>query len=327
MKILIAGYGSIGRRHLNNLRTLGETDILLLRSHHSTLPESEIEGIAVETSIEDALVHRPQAVVIANPTALHLDVAIPCAEAGCAILMEKPISHSMERVAQLQQALLLGGGGFLTGFQFRFHPGLQQVKQWLSEERIGRITSVKSHWGEYLPGWHPWEDYRASYSARVELGGGVVNTLCHPIDYLRWLFGEVEELFATTSNNGLNLPVEDTADILLRFTNGVAANIHLDYLQRPGQHDLHITGTAGSIVWENATKAAKRYDTDHDVWEEYSPPAGFERNYLFLSEMAHFLRVARKQEQPVCTLADGIATLEITNAVHRSAREGCLVKF
>lgn len=327
MKILIAGYGSIGRRHLNNLRTLGETDILLLRSHHSTLPESEIEGIAVETSIEDALVHRPQAVVIANPTALHLDVAIPCAEAGCSILMEKPISHSMEHVAQLQQALLLGGGGFLTGFQFRFHPGLQQVKQWLLEERIGRITSVKSHWGEYLPGWHPWEDYRTSYSARVELGGGVVNTLCHPFDYLRWLFGEVKELFAATSNNGLKLPVEDTADILLRFTSGTAANIHLDYLQRPGQHDLHITGTAGSIAWDNASGAAKRYDADHDVWEEYFPPAGFERNHLFLAEMAHFLRVARKQEQPVCTLADGIAALEITNAVHHSAREGCLVKF
>ncbi len=327
MKILIAGYGSIGRRHLNNLLALGETDLVLLRSHRSTLPDDAIRDIPVETSIEAALAHQPQAVVVANPTALHLDVAIPAARAGCSILMEKPVSHSMERIDELQAALASGGGGFLTAFQYRFHPGLQQVRQWLQEGRIGSITSGQCRWGEYLPGWHPWEDYRASYSARADLGGGVVNTLCHPFDYLRWMFGEAADLFAVTSNQGLSLPVEDTADILLRYKNGTTANIHLDYLQRPGQHDLRLTGTEGTILWSNADGSAKRYDPAHEVWEEVFPPEGFERNSLFLSEMAHFLRVVKKQEAPVCSLEDGIAALLLTEAVHRSAREGCLVKF
>jgi len=327
MKILIAGYGSIGRRHLNNLRALGQTDLLLLRSHRSTLPDDDIRGIPVETVLEAALAHHPQALVIANPTSLHLDVAIPAARAGCSILMEKPVSHSMERIIELRDALTLGGGSFVTAFQYRFHPGLRQVQQWLQAGRIGTITSVKSHWGEYLPGWHPWEDYRASYSARADLGGGVVNTLCHPFDYLRWMFGETSQLFAVTSNQGLNLPVEDTADVLLRYTNGISANIHLDYLQRPGQHDLLITGTAGIIRWSNADGSAKRHDPANDAWEEVFPPEGFERNTLFMEEMAHFLRVAQHQEAPLCTLEDGIATLRLTEAVHRSAREGCLVKF
>lgn len=327
MRFLIAGYGSIGRRHLNNLRTLGEEDILLLRSHQSTLPEGEVLGIPVETSVEAALAHKPDAIVIANPTALHLDVAIPCAQAGCAILMEKPLSHSMEHVLELKTALEKGGGGFLIGFQFRFHPGLQQVRQWLAENAIGQVTSAKSHWGEYLPGWHPWEDYRGSYSARADLGGGVVNTLCHPLDYLRWMLGEVSALSAMTSRIGLNLPVEDTADILLDFKQGAIANVHLDYLQRPGRHDLLITGTQGSITWDNATGSARRYDPGSGTWEQFDPPAGFERNQLFLAEMAHFLRVARKTAAPLCTLEDGIAALELTEAVHRASRQGCLVKF
>ena len=327
MKFLIAGYGSIGRRHLNNLFALGEKDVLLLRSHRSTLPESEIAGIPVETNIESALAHHPDAVIVANPTSLHLDIALPAAEAGCSILMEKPISHSWERISTLQKALDENNAGFLVGFQYRFHPGLRQVKQWLLEGRIGQVTSVKSHWGEYMPGWHPWEDYRFSYSARADLGGGVVNTLCHPFDYLRWLFGDVNQLCANTSNNGLNLDVEDTADVLLQFTNGLTANVHLDYLQRPPQHDLWLTGTDGSMHWDNITGMARYYDVETKEWHEVLPPPDFERNRLFMDEMAHFLRVARKEEEPACTLEDGLAALEITEAVHRSARKGGIQKL
>jgi predicted dehydrogenase len=325
VKFLIAGYGSIGRRHLNNLIALGEKDVLLLRSHHSTLQESEIASFPVETSIEAALTHRPDAVIIANPTALHLDVAIPVAQAGCAILMEKPISHSWEHIPELKKALKESGAAFLTGFQYRFHPGLRQVKTWLMEGRVGQVTTVKSHWGEYMPGWHPWEDYRNSYSARADLGGGVVNTLCHPFDYLRWLFGEVSQLSAYTSNQGLNLDVEDTADVLLQFSDGPTANVHLDYIQRPGQHVLWITGTTGSIHWDNTTGKARYYDIETKIWHEVPPPPDFERNHLFLAEMAHFLSVVCGEETSACTLEDGLAALAITDAVHRSARDGVIL--
>ena len=327
MKFLIAGYGSIGRRHLNNLSALGQTDLLLLRSHHSTLPENEIQDIPFTTSIDEALSQKPDAVIVANPTALHLDIAIPCAKAGCAVLMEKPISHSFERIPELRQALQTGGGGFLTGFQFRFHPGLLQLKRWLDEGRIGKVTSAISHWGEYLPGWHPWEDYHSSYSARADLGGGVVLTLCHPLDYLRWMLGEITAVMATISHQGLGLPVEDTADILLKFQPGATANVHLDYLQRPAQHDLLIIGDNGTLRWDNATGKAHCFDARRGEWEEFTPPPDFERNDLFLAEMQHFIQVAEKREAPVCTLDDGLAALALTTAVHRSAREGCLVKF
>jgi predicted dehydrogenase len=306
---------------------MGENDVLLLRSHRSTLPESEIPDIPIETDIQGALAHQPDAVIVANPTSLHLDVAIPAAQAGCTILMEKPISHSWERIPELKQALKETGAGFLTGFQYRFHPGLGQVKQWLVEGRVGQVTTVKAHWGEYMPSWHPWEDYRFSYSARADLGGGVVNTLCHPFDYLRWFFGEVDQLSAHTSDRGLNLDVEDTADVLLQFSQGFTANVHLDYLQRPGQHDLWITGTMGSIHWDNASGIARLFNAETKQWYEVLPPPDFERNHLFLAEMAHFLRVARGEEAPACTFEDGLAALTITDAVHRSASGGTAIRI
>jgi predicted dehydrogenase len=322
MKTLIAGFGSIGRRHLNNLRALGETDFVLLRSHHSTLPEDDIKGLPVETTIEKALAHKPQAVVISNPTSLHLDVAIPAAQAGCTILIEKPVSHSMDRINELQIALKQGHGQLLVGYQFRFHPGLRQIKTWLDEGKIGLPVSSHAHWGEYLPGWHPWEDYRQSYAARADLGGGVVNTLCHPLDYQRWFFGDVATLWAETSSFALNLDVEDTAEIGMQFKNGVISSTHVDFIQRPGQHTLQINGTLGTITWDNATGIARLFVAGADTWQESSLPQGFERNFLFLDETRHFLDLINHKTFPICRLEDGIAAIQLTEAVHTSASSG-----
>jgi predicted dehydrogenase len=111
LKFQIAGLGSNGRRHLRNLIELGEEDVVLYRTGKSTISDEELERFPTEYSLEDALAHNPDAVIVSNPTALHLDVAIPAARAGSHLLIEKPYT-------------------------------------------------VHIHWGEHLPGWHPWEDYR-----------------------------------------------------------------------------------------------------------------------------------------------------------------------
>lgn len=322
MKFLIAGYGSIGRRHFRNLLALGERDIVFFRTGQSTLPEDELAGFPVETDLEAALARRPDAVIVANPTALHLDVAIPAAEAGCHILMEKPVSDSLDRVEALQQALRRGGGKLLVGFQFRFHPGLRKAAELLQQGAIGRAVCVRAHWGEYLPNWHPWEDYRQSYTSRPELGGGVVRTLSHPFDYLRWLFGEAEIAFAQVGTLGeLQIPVEDTAEISLRFQNGALGSLHLDYLQQPPLHRLEITGTRGSLRWDNADGGVDCFRAGQGAWESYPVPAGFERNTLFLDELHHFVDVIAGRVEPVCSLEDGIRVQELALDVLKFARQ------
>jgi predicted dehydrogenase len=331
MKFLIAGYGSIGRRHFRNLLSLGESDILFYRSHRSTLPDDELAGYKVETDLTTALAHQPQAVIVSNPTALHLDVAIPAARAGCHLFMEKPLSHSMDRIDELTRALDHGGGQVFVGYQFRFHPGLLKAKRLLEAGAIGRPLSVRAHWGEYLPDWHPWENYRQGYSARSDLGGGVILTLCHPIDYLRWMLGEIAEVWAFTGQQSeLELQVEDTAEIGLRFVDGAIGSIHLDYNQRPATHRMEIIGTGGTIQWDHASGDLRVYRigaTTGTDWETHPVPEGFDRNDLFIAQMRHFLEVAAGAALPLCTLQDGVQALIIALAAHRSQKSGKTVQL
>jgi len=346
MKVLIAGLGSIGRRHLRNLLALGERDIILYRTHRSTLPDDELVAFPVETDLAAALDRKPDAVIVANPTSLHLDVAIPAADGGCHLLLEKPIVHSLERVEELKSAVRRGGGKVLVGFQFRFHPTLRKAAELLAEGAVGRVLSVRAHWGEYLPAWHPWEDYRQGYAARADLGGGVILTLCHPLDYLHWLIGEVDALWAFTASLGdLGLSVEDTAEIGLRFASGALGSLHLDYNQQPVAHRMEIVGTRGTLQWDNADgilrlykapalengglppQAQKQSSAPQNAWRTFSPPEGFERNAMFLDEMRHFLSVVRGEAEPLCTLTDGIRALELALAAHRSAKQGELVRL
>ncbi|RLD06319.1 MAG: hypothetical protein DRI56_08170 [Chloroflexota bacterium] len=326
MKFLIVGFGSIGRRHFRNLLSLGYEDIIFYRSHKSSLECDELEGFPVETSLESALAHEPDAVVVSNPTALHLDVAIPAAKAGCHILLEKPISHNMNRVAELQEAAEKSGSRILMGFQYRFHPGLRRIKRWLAQEAIGRPLSARVHWGEYLPNWHPWENYQESFSARADLGGGVLLTLSHPLDYLRWLLGEIDSVWAYLGyNSDLELNgVEDTAEIGFRFTNGVTGSLHLNYVQRPPSHWLEIIGTEGTIRWNAETGVAKCYNIEEKTWEEFPLRANFERNDLYISEMKHFVAVVMGQFVPICSLEDGVAVQKIVQGAKQSSEQGLI---
>jgi predicted dehydrogenase len=340
MKFLIAGLGSIGRRHFRNLIALGEKDIVLLRTRKATLPDDELAGYPVETNLIEALKkHQPEAVIVANPTSMHLDVAIPAAEAGCHILLEKPVSHSLERLDVLQKTSEKSGSKILVGFQFRYHPTLNRARELIRSDALGKILTVHAHWGEYLPQWHPWEDYRHSYAARAELGGGVIVTLTHPLDYLRYLLGEVESLWAFNEHvSPLEVDVEDVAEIGLKFTNGAVGGVHVNYFQRPPVHRLEILGTEGTLRWDNADgilhfyKSSASFGSYSDnppapFIESFSPPEGFERNQLFVAQTRHFIEVVRGEAGPMCNLEDGIQALRLALAAYRSQETGQMVKL
>ena len=324
VKILIVGLGSIGRRHLRNLRALGERDILLFRTHRATLPDEDLDGLPVFTDLHQALAEKPDGVIIANPTAAHLSTALPAARAGANLLIEKPVSHTLEGLDELKEALTLKHARAMVGFHFRYHPVLGEVRQILAEGSLGWTLSGRAHWGDYLPGWHPWEDYRASYAARADLGGGVTNTLSHPFDYLRWMLGEVVSVRAEMSKlSDLELDVEDNTEALLEFANGARVSVHLDYYQQPPSHTLDFACERGRILWNNADGSARVLPADGQNSRLIIPPEGFERNEMFLAEMADFVRLCRGENFEYCSLEDGIRVQEIVAAVRQShAQEG-----
>lgn len=340
MKFLIVGLGSIGRRHFRNLIALGEKDIVLLRTRKGTLPDDELAGYPVETDLREALkTHKPEAVIVANPTSMHLDVAIPAAGASCHILLEKPVSHSLERLDILQKTSEKTGSKILVGFQFRYHPALSKARELIQFNALGKLLTVHAHWGEYLPQWHPWEDYRQSYAARAKLGGGVIVTLTHPLDYLRYLLGEVECLWSFNGHvSPLELDVDDVAEIGLKFTNGAVGGVHVNYFQRPPIHRLEIVGMNGTLRWDNADgilylyKSPAPFGSYSDnppapVLESFSPPEGFERNQLFVAQTRHFIEVVRGESEPRCTLEDGIQALRLALAAYQSQETGQMVRL
>ena len=343
MKFLIAGLGSVGRRHMRNLVALGEKDIVLYRTRKATMPEDELAGYPVETDLREALKkHKPDAVIVANPTSLHLDTAIPAAEAGCHILLEKPISYSTERLDQLEKVVKKSGSKVLVAFQFRFHPSLIKAKQLISDGEIGRVISAHVHFGEYLPAWHPWEDYRVGYAARADMGGGVVLTQCHALDYLPWLVGKVKSVWGFTAKlSDLEVDVEDTAKIGLRFESGALGSLHLDFNQQPPSHRFEVIGTKGTLKWDLSNGATRIYRASPESlaistgmgikaggeWEAYPLADGWERNLMFLEQMKHFVAVVRGEVEPICTLDDGVRVMKLISAVHQSQNTGRLIEL
>jgi len=320
MKIIIAGLGSIGRRHLKNLVHLGENDIVLYRTHKGSVMDEKIGSFPVEVDLEKAFNNHPDAVVISNPTAMHMPVAEQAAKANCHIFIEKPISHTLESLGPFEAALKKSASVVFVGFQFRFNPGLKSVKKIIDDQVVGRPISFRCHWGEYLPGWHPWEDYRKSYAADQDMGGGVVLTLSHPLDYLRWIFGEVKELFAVTGKfSDLEIKSEDTAEVLLTFTNNVVGGLHLDYYQQPKKHDLSIICSNGTVNWEYKTSRVLIEKASGEV-VEMDQPDNYERNQMYLAEMQHFLDICKKGVQPICGYSDGKKSLELARGILQSGK-------
>ncbi|MFZ4439034.1 MAG: Gfo/Idh/MocA family protein [Syntrophales bacterium] len=312
MKFLIAGLGSIGRRHLRNLLHLGERDIVLLRSFKGTLSDDELRGFPVETDLGAALSRCPDAVIIANPTAMHLNIAIPVVEAGCHVLIEKPISNSLKDLDLLLAAMKRSNARLLVGFHFRYHPHFQRVRALLREGAIGAPLSVRAHYGDYLPDWHPWEDYRQSYSVREELGGGVLLTLCHPLDYLLWFLGDASPLWKNTSKvSELDIRIEDAAEFGFRFAQGAIGSLHLNYYQRPPAHRFEIIGSEGTIRWDQDDNMLRIFSVKSGEWTIIPGPADYDRNDMFLSEMRHFIEVARGETLPVAPLEDGERVLRL----------------
>jgi len=322
LSVLIVGLGSIGYRHLKNLARLGLTDIILLRTGSGRRGLDSRLGFPVETDLARALRRRPTAVLVSNPTSCHMDTALAAAEAGCHLFLEKPLSHSWTGVPELGRLVRDRSLVAMTGFQFRFHPLLGTVKRWLDEGRLGPIISCRAEYGEYLPSWHPEEDYRRGYSARAGLGGGPVLTLSHPFDYLRWLLGPVRSVAGATAKlSRLEIDTEDTAHAVLRFACGTLGAVELDYIQRPQRHALQVVGEGGTAHLDFGAGSAclSPADGGHPL-TAFAPPE-FERNTLFVDEMRNFLSALIGSEGPACTLEDGVRALEISLAVHRSAQE------
>ncbi|MDX9861963.1 MAG: Gfo/Idh/MocA family oxidoreductase [Rhodospirillales bacterium] len=320
--ILIVGFGSIGRRHLQTVRAvLPDCRIVVLRRPGQPLPPDVGPKTKLVHDIEAAIAAGIDAAIIANPAPLHVATALPLARAGVPLLIEKPLAGAPEGVAPLLEACAAKGVPLQVGYCLRFDPSLRAVKDALVTETIGRVLSLHAEVGQHLADWRPGADYRQGVSARAALGGGALLELSHEIDYVRWLAGEVTAVAAAVGRLGdLEIDVEDSADLLLTFGSGARGTIHLDMLQRPATRICRIVGSAGTLTWDGIRHQARLHRPDTDGWETLPAPAS-SRDDIFRNQFRHFLETIRTGRPPLVDGADAARTLAVIAAARRSAAE------
>jgi len=323
MRVLVVGCGSIGQRHLHNLSTVEDVHLSACRAVGNRELDADLrDRVEIYVEWRQALLDRPDAVIVANPTSLHIQTALDAAQAGCHLFIEKPLSHDLQGVNLLISEVQNRDLVTLMGCNLRFHPGLQQVQQLLVSQAIGNVLSVRSEAGSYLPDWRPWQDYRQSYSAREELGGGVILDLIHELDYLYWFFGGVKSVFASAEHRSeLEIETEDVAEILLEHENGIWSSVHLDYCQRPPKRICYIVGETGTIRWDYYAGTVSVRQTSTGEWQVFAD--GLEdRNEMYLAEMQHFIDCLEGKAQPINNIVTGTEVLRIALAAKQSAKSG-----
>lgn len=325
-RFLVIGCGSIGKRHLTNLKRLGVTQISAFDVRTDRRREIE-ERFDVPTfdNLDNAFKAGAGAALVCTPTRLHLEHALLAVSAGCHLFIEKPVAEELEGLDRLSAEIAHRNLSTLVGCNFRFHPGLRRIKSLLTEQAIGTVVSARAQFGQYLPDWHPWEDYRQGYSAQRCLGGGVVLDRIHELDYIRWLLGEITEVYALMGHlSHLEVDVEDTAEILLRFVSGAYGSVHLDYVRRTYDCSLEIIGDCGTIQWRYQDHSVHWYCAQEEVWHVVQTPK-YDGNDMYIAELAHFLRVLRGEEASQQNLAEATRVLAIALAAKQSARESRMV--
>ena len=335
MKVLMVGLGGIGQRHVRNLRALlgADLDLMAYRQTDHTIvltDQLQIEPgsslvekyeITVFKDFEQALDRKPEAVFICNPTSLHLPYALQAAQRGCSLFIEKPLSQSMEGVGELIQVVESAGSKAVVGYQMRFHPCLLRLKDLLNKRAIGRTLSVRAEVGEYLPGWHQYEDYRTMYASRKDLGGGVILSQIHELDYLYWLFGLPESTYAVGGHlSSLEVDVEDTVDMLMEYSaqnQPMPVSVHVDYVQRPPRRVCDVIGDCGKISVDLRGLVVQAWDGEGALLETSSYD-GFQRNQLFLDELRYFLHPSDAMPARLPTIREGAQSLRMALAAKES---------
>lgn len=316
MRVLLTGLGSIGRRHARLLREHDrEIKLLAYRSGGKT----DESGITEYTDFQTALDADPDVAFITNPTHLHVETALQCARADCHLFVEKPVSHTMEGVDELLAEVRDRNLITQMGCQLRFDPVLNRARELLEGGGLGEPLSFRVSAGSYLPDWRPEQDYRQSYSADPDRGGGVVLDLIHELDYTYWLFGPPVRLSSELQyTDALDIDSEAIAEAILRTEDGLLGSIHLDYCRRQPQRRLEVTCEKGLVIADLEGKTVTFERPDETEVESFE----YGRDRRFRSQLDAFLGNVADGTESANDLREGKEVLEFALELKANAING-----
>jgi predicted dehydrogenase len=271
--------------------------------------------------LESCISENPEVAFITNETAYHIPIAKKLAKLGLDLFIEKPLSNTMKDVKELLQITKRKKLVTLMGCNLRFNRSIEKIKSLIEDRKIGKILSVKAECGTYLPDWHPNENYTKGYAARDDLGGGVVLTCMHELDYLYWFFGEIKEVFSLTGKfSNLKISTSDLSAIIMKFKNNIIAEVHLDYFQKPEVRSCKIIGTKGTIYWDSIDNEVKIYDFKKSKWVSELKIKKYNKNETYVKELKHFIQCINKNEKSINDVSQGEYVLRLALGITKSSK-------
>lgn len=325
MKFLVIGCGSVGRRHIKNLKSLGEEVFASDISEENRKWVEENLQIKTFESAEDALREKPNAVLVCTPPNTHISLALLALKKKAHVFIEKPLSHELKGVDKLINIANKKGLKLAVGYNLRFNKSLLKVKELFSSGIIGKVLSARILFGQYLPSWRPWQDYRKSYTASKSMGGGIILDGSHELDYARWLFGEAVELSCTAEKvSSLEVETEDVAEINIKFKSGTLVNVHLDFIRQDYARNCEIVGEKGTIRWDYTKGTVELYLAEIKQTEKFE--LAQDPNEMYLDEIKHFIFCIKNSKEPLVTADEGKHSLVLALKAKESAEKKKTVK-
>jgi len=317
-RALLIGTGSIGRRHLANLRALApgvQVDVLR-EGRPGPLPEFDA---TLSTTLDEALAKSPQLVIVATPTSAHLRYLQAAIAAGIAFYAEKPVVGSAAELDALE-ATCRGHRmpPNIVGCNLRFLPSLHRLRELVRDGALGNIARASFECGQWLPDWRPAQDYRQGYSARAELGGGVALDLIHEIDAARWVLGELRVLCAVSArNSALEISSSDTAAYLLQAERGALASVQVDYVARRATRRYRIVGDQATADWDLPARTLTLSDVAGTRAIDL-PADAFDVAGTYVTAMSELLAAIVAGTPTSQPLEEGMRSLRIALQAHTS---------
>jgi predicted dehydrogenase len=309
--VLVLGAGSAGSRHARLLASAGAevtvTDPDGDRAAATGLPTAPFDLDALGT---------PDGIVVASPSVAHAEQTLAALATGAYVLVEKPLTSSVDDVNGVAAA---ADGRVMVGYNLRLHAPLERLAQLVADGRAGAVSSFRLWFGSWLPDWRPQVDYRTTYSARAELGGGVLMDAIHELDLLLWLAGDdrFTVLGAVVDRLGpLEIDVEDTVKALLRHADGAVAELSLDYLSRRYRRGVEVVGTDATLRLDWARQVLEVEDADGVA----SEPATTAVMDSYERQAERFLAFVRDGTAPPVDAAEGARSVQLAAAIRNAAR-------
>lgn len=327
MKFLVVGLGSMGKRRIRNLQRLKAGEIIGFDLRGDRRKEAEEKyGIKTFGDLKKAMATDPDALVISTPPDLHMKYAMIAAKNNKHFFTEASVvDEGMDELITLCKDKKIVVAPSCT---MRFNPSVQKIKELVETSAVGKPLTFTYHSGQYLPDWHPWEDYRKFYVARKKTGAAR-EIVPFELVWLTWVFGEIDEISCFKGKvSSLDVEIDDVYQIILKFKSGVLGHMLIDVVSRVPYRVFRLMGEEGVVAWDWSKKKVEVFTAKDKRWKEFLvEEGGPERGYIagekmYVDEMNRFLKAIKGEEKYPYTFEEDREILGLLHAAEKSSEKG-----